>query len=626
MIKHFFLLAWLFLPQNESVSDQQMRIQALIDDANVLSEQDANQAKELAQKALDMAIIAKERNKEAQARHTLGIAERKLGLYDLAEREVKKAVFFYEKNDLKKELATALNTLGLIQSDQGAYTQALESQLRALDIRREINDRQGMAYSYNNLGNIYRNTGEFEKALEYLQLSLTIKLELGDLNSIVFAYNNLGNTYRRMGQFEQARMQYERALDLAEQSANKTVAAGPLKNIGTLLEEENQYQEALGYYQRALEIRRTQGDRRNEVGVLNNIGRIYLRLGQNDQAIEVLNESLKIGLEIGVHVIYMETYGLLSDAYLAKGDAHKALEYYKIHSEEFKALFNERNSTRLMELQTQFETQEKEREIQHLADIASAQKREQYLQNRIMVFLSVALLGIIVLFYSRYRAEARAKGRLLELSQKLDHKSKELAKTNQELEKQATSDALTGLPNRRALEYVINLEWHKCVRAQQPFSLLMIDIDHFKPYNDTLGHQAGDECLKTISDILRRTIVRSGDFVCRFGGEEFLAILFFTDEKGTQKVAESLRKAVLDENLPHPNRPDGDLVTLSIGACTVWKAEDYQLDQAISAADEALYEAKNRGRNRVISKNLGINPYLGQALLPKPPLQPKVND
>lgn len=174
----------------------------------------------------------------------------------------------------------------------------------------------------------------------------------------------------------------------------------------------------------------------------------------------------------------------------------------------------------------------------------------------------------------------------------LEAQKMELEAVNAELETLALRDGLTGPSNRRAFGQRVALEMGRAVRYGLPLSLLLLDVDHFKEYNDTFGHVAGDDVLKTLSQVLH-TQGRETDFFARYGGEEFVIILPHTDSTGALTLAERLRIAIADA--PWPARP----VTASIGAATLLPSMEAE-DDLVSAADRALYAAKAAGRNRVI--------------------------
>jgi diguanylate cyclase (GGDEF)-like protein/PAS domain S-box-containing protein len=165
------------------------------------------------------------------------------------------------------------------------------------------------------------------------------------------------------------------------------------------------------------------------------------------------------------------------------------------------------------------------------------------------------------------------------------------------LEQLATRDGLTGLANRRCFDDTMHAEWSRAMRQKQPLSLLMVDVDNFKAYNDANGHLGGDECLKRVASAVASEM-RANDLVARYGGEEFAVILPNQSLKGAAIVAERIRCRV--EQLAVPNR-DGPAahVTVSIGAATAFASSDTDSSQLVAIADAALYRAKHMGRNRI---------------------------
>jgi diguanylate cyclase (GGDEF)-like protein len=165
------------------------------------------------------------------------------------------------------------------------------------------------------------------------------------------------------------------------------------------------------------------------------------------------------------------------------------------------------------------------------------------------------------------------------------------------LEQLATRDGLTGLANRRCFDDTLQAEWARAMRQSQPLSLLMVDVDNFKAYNDANGHLGGDECLKRIATAVASEM-RANDLVARYGGEEFAVILPNQSLKGAAIVAERIRRRV--ELLKVPNRlARTEHVTVSIGAATALAASDTEPSQLVAIADAALYRAKHMGRNRI---------------------------
>jgi diguanylate cyclase (GGDEF)-like protein len=185
------------------------------------------------------------------------------------------------------------------------------------------------------------------------------------------------------------------------------------------------------------------------------------------------------------------------------------------------------------------------------------------------------------------------------LERKVAERTKALEVANNRLEVLAVTDALTGLANRRRLVEVLEAELLRSLRTGHNTGVMMIDIDHFKPYNDRYGHVAGDECLRRVADALLQS-VRTSDVVARYGGEEFAVVLPRTDLDGARAIAERARGAVAALRAPHAGSPGG-IVTVSIGVASDTATPETTADQLFQAADAQLYEAKRRGRNRVIA-------------------------
>ena len=178
--------------------------------------------------------------------------------------------------------------------------------------------------------------------------------------------------------------------------------------------------------------------------------------------------------------------------------------------------------------------------------------------------------------------------------------SKELSRRHhaeQVLSELAATDALTGLANRRTLDQRLHLEWDRAQRSAEPLTLLMIDVDHFKAFNDRHGHHGGDAALRTVAQVIEDNIRRPADLAARYGGEEFAVVLPHTDAKGAWVIAEHIRSSV--EQLPRVAGAERS-ITVSIGMSTWDKRSRASLEALLLSADQALYEAKHTGRNRIV--------------------------
>ncbi len=185
------------------------------------------------------------------------------------------------------------------------------------------------------------------------------------------------------------------------------------------------------------------------------------------------------------------------------------------------------------------------------------------------------------------------------LTMLLAFEKRKTERLNMRLKDVSYLDGLTGVPNRRKLEEHLSREWDRAKKSGQPLSLLMVDIDFFKRYNDLLGHLEGDECLRKVAQEINRHVRSGMDLVARYGGEEFAVVLPETNEEQARSIAERIRNDVESLKIPHPASEVSRYITVSVGVATLVPEDNLRKEVLVSMADRALYRAKRRGRNRV---------------------------
>lgn len=205
------------------------------------------------------------------------------------------------------------------------------------------------------------------------------------------------------------------------------------------------------------------------------------------------------------------------------------------------------------------------------------------------------LIGAIILF----RITSTLREQKSKLEDIVAKRTVELEAANAQLETLVRNDPLTGVTNRRGFDEKLEEEWRRASRYGAFVSILMIDVDYFKNYNDTLGHQAGDKALKIIASILAKLFKRAGEVVARYGGEEFVILMPGVTHGETIEAAERARLEIEEIKMPHPSSDAASVVTVSIGYSIGLPGKTNSITELISIADKALYKAKNRGRNCV---------------------------
>jgi len=223
-----------------------------------------------------------------------------------------------------------------------------------------------------------------------------------------------------------------------------------------------------------------------------------------------------------------------------------------------------------------------------------------------------ALMALLRVFSERSRRDldslVSANLKLLAQAEEMDKKNRELTETrrqlehrNRDLERISALDTLTQIANRRRFDTVLRQEWRRSARDESPLSLVFCDIDYFKRFNDTYGHQAGDECLVRVAQAMEETLNRPADLVARYGGEEFIALLVDTGLEGARMLAERMRSRVEGLNVEHRASGVASHLTVSLGVASIVPKPAVRPEDLVDRADRALYAAKEGGRNRVVA-------------------------
>lgn len=242
---------------------------------------------------------------------------------------------------------------------------------------------------------------------------------------------------------------------------------------------------------------------------------------------------------------------------------------------------------------------------ENLALLRKTQQRNILIIAIILTFIISLSIVIIKRIYhiqkSLHTTNTQLANTNIELEKRVAERTSELSELNQKLKDASEHDELTNIYNRRKFNDYIENEYVRTNRLDSEFSLIMIDIDFFKQFNDLYGHQKGDDCLVAVAAAMSASLPRSTDFIARYGGEEFVVILPSTGIEGARIVAEHLKKAVLDLKIPHDDSAVNDYVSISLGL-TVYRAKDnMNTADIIKNADQCLYAAKAKGRNQVVT-------------------------
>jgi len=225
-----------------------------------------------------------------------------------------------------------------------------------------------------------------------------------------------------------------------------------------------------------------------------------------------------------------------------------------------------------------------------------------FTEERVEVIRLLAAQASVAIENARLYEQVQDYSRTLEA--KVAERTARLEQLNQELQGLVDRDALTGVANRRRGDIYLEEVWTRLRREKQPLSVIMLDVDHFKAFNDNYGHQAGDDCLVAVAEAVCAQLLRPADLVARYGGEEFMLILPHTDQEGVAYVGEKVRHAVEALAIEHAHSSAGSVVTVSAGTATLVPEAEEGAEHLLREADIALYRAKRMGRNQVHSSTV----------------------
>jgi diguanylate cyclase (GGDEF)-like protein len=467
--------------------------------------------------------------------------------------------------------AAALRNVGIGRWYADDYDAALANTLQATRIYERLNDAKGVAGCKNTLGTIYMNLERYDEALATFGEALALAERTGDEGRQGVVLQNIGTIYIGQEKLPEALETLHRACAIVERTGTKLDLATCLANIGGVERRLRHFDEAIAVNRRVIELATAADSKTRLVDAYTDIGECELELGHREAALAWIERGLQLAKQEGFKRSERDAEDRLAKLHEGWGHPEKALEHQKRSAEIGKAIFKDESAKALADVQVRYETEKKEQQIEIQRLELSRQRAVQF-----------ALLGILVLLvllalasHGRYRAKRRAA---------------EL------FEQMSRTDALTGLANRRAMNEAMERERLAWTREKKPFSVVLADIDHFKRFNDTYGHDVGDRVLVAVARAAKKA-VREVDLVARWGGEEILVLAPGADEVEALLVAERIQERIRAIGLEHQA---GRLtVTATFGAAT-WRGED-GVEGVVKRADEALYRGKEAGRDRIVA-------------------------
>lgn len=460
---------------------------------------------------------------------------------------------------------------------QANYETALTSLTQAYELSKQLPDKNISNTVLNSIANVYFNTGQFKQAQRYYSELVEIDEQNDDKASLAVSLFNLGHVYASLKNYDYAERNFKHSLSISKTLDDKSGMAFTFKAMGVNAQAQLNFDSAREYLNEALLGFKAINDDLQAAAVHRHLGDIAQDEQQYELAVQEYEAALPALANNNFSMALLRTYRGLSTAYEQLGNYEKAFTSHHVYTQLLKQQLEQQNKEATQRLQVQFETQQfsdenKRLELENESQQQELQHKQQLLKMQYLIIgLVVSILVLVGILWWRSRIHA------------------------QHMKMLATTDELTDLLNRRAILEYGNNEWQRAKRFDRPFCCLLFDIDHFKSINDTFGHAAGDEVLKTISSTVKGSL-RKTDAFGRFGGEEFLLVATETEIEQAEVLADRIRQKI--EATSHDLITDRH-VTVSIGVASM--RNEPNLEDLIAHADLALYQAKESGRNKTIT-------------------------
>lgn len=456
-----------------------------------------------------------------------------------------------ETLDLPEQMANGYNQLGntcLVMYD---YGRSISCYMDALDVARE-NDIVSLEGSIlNNIGALYMTLKDDERAAEYFLLSYEKDKTVSFTSPILLL--NLADIFAHKGRFDEADKFLAEARDILERQENLLMTSWLYLTEGEVCHAKGFLDEAITHYRRAIELTRSAGDVHNECEMCFQAGQLLMEAGSLEDALELMSSTYERSSELGSNDIRRKIALQMAICSYDLGRSEEALRCYKLHG-----------------------------------DLVLKAESEKIESSRNSVLLQVQQHDMNL-----------ERIRLKQLSDELMRKTEELKEAYATMERQAIIDSLTGIRNRRSMDAMIDTSWKKCLTDKQPFTLMLLDLDCFKNYNDFYGHPAGDENLRRVAEALR-DVVGDEKLIGRFGGDEFVAVLPETDGESARAIGNAMLERVKNLRILHERNEAASVQTITIGAMSLVPGSEDEQSSVMHMADNALYEGKKQGKNRIV--------------------------
>ena len=453
----------------------------------------------------------------------------------------------------------ALNLLGIAYFYNSMYEQALSNWLEASNILENYKDYNLQSCILNNVGEIFKETGKYSQAIEYYISALECAYKCNSRRNIPAVLNNIGEIYFIQDKFKEAMVYYVKSYHSLIDEKDMITLGEVENNIGKVNLINSNYDEAEEFLMKSINRLEKVNNKYYIIDSYINMGKLRSEKGHNDyfsyfEKAIICAEQSRSQKKLGI------VFKTISKIYELEGNYEYALEYYKKYHVIDQSILNSLAGNRLEILKIEF---------QHIKE------KEQLKKFKII--------------------NQRLETEIFNQRNELEH----VQKLNKSLEEKVNVDELTGIANRRYINNFLHQSFEESLETEEPIIIYMIDIDHFKKYNDYWGHSEGDKCLKCVANAFKHIKLGKNAEVARYGGEEFIYYSSGLNYEQGIELGNKLKNEIEKLGLKYSTEKDSPVLTISLGGIVARAKHFTKILDMLEIADRELYKVKNSGRNAV---------------------------
>jgi diguanylate cyclase (GGDEF)-like protein len=539
-----------------------------------------------------------------------------LNNFDLAKEYIQKSLKLCIKVKDRMIEAACTHQLGKIARSLGNVDEALNLFLKSLEISKEIEERVSIIREIIDIHKLLAQSDRNDEAIEYLKDALVLANEMNSREMTAKIYSYLAKIYEKIGQTDTALHYYKKFHD-AEKSGTNEELSNKLKSITLQFKMEQSHQEKEIYRLKNVELKeKTEAleKKTEELLVSYNNMKIISEIGQSITSTLDFEKILNLVYHnvnnlMPAHVfgiaLYHQNTGEIEYSLFIEDSKRHPLYTYNINNKDNWAAWCIANKREVFvnDAEKEYKQYIEDRKITYGVKMNSLIFCPLVFENEVLGVITVQSKDKNA--YSQYNLDTvKALASYIAIAIRNAQKSEDLAKLNEKLLRLSNLDGLTEIPNRRYYDKEVKVLWNNSKIHKHPLSLMLIDIDKFKEYNDNYGHLAGDYCLQKIAKGIQAVSNETDGFVARYGGDEFVAVFENTSSDEAFKLAEAMNCNIRALNLKHKFSAVADRVTMTIGICTLIPDEELSIKSLTDFADRALYCAKQECRNTIVINDL----------------------